>query len=146
MRPAPHRACESACQRLGPGIRTFHELGRASSTSVKGLTAVVQFTGMDIQQANDFLRRERARWPFAARDVSDAELMNRRERLFNGLTMAFALIALVSFFWVGILGWGVWGWYVCVVGAVVAARQCSAHADRCRKARQILQDGKKSEP
>ena len=94
---------------------------------------------MNTQEVNDFVQRERTRWVPAPRDVSDADLLRRRERLLNGLTMFFALLALVSLFWAGLLGWGVWGWYLSVVVAAFLARQCGAHANRCRDVREFLQ-------
>jgi hypothetical protein len=94
---------------------------------------------MNTNEANEFVRSERARWLPGQGGSSDVAMLLQRERLLNGLTMLFALIALVSFFWAGVLGWGVWGWYFAVVGAGYTARQCSAHANRCREVRESLQ-------
>jgi len=96
---------------------------------------------MNTQEAKTFVEREKNRWSLGTRGLSDIEFMRSRERLLNGLTMTFALLALVSLFWAGVLGWGVYAWYVAVAGCVLLARQCSAHANRCRQARRILTEG-----
>lgn len=93
---------------------------------------------MDIQQATDFVQRERTRWPFLLHGGSDLEFLRRNERFFNGLTMTFGLVVLVSAFAAGLFGWGIWGWYISVFGAAFIARWCSAHADRCGEARELL--------
>ena len=94
---------------------------------------------MNAKDAKEFVRSERARWLPGRGKGSDAEMLRQRERLMNGLTMLFALVALVSFFCAGVLGWGVWGWYFAVVGAAFTARQFSAHANRCREVRRSLE-------
>jgi hypothetical protein len=96
---------------------------------------------MNSQEAKAFVERERNRWLLGTRGISDAEFMRRRERLLNGLSMTFALLALVSAFWAGVVGWGVYGWYFSIAGCVIAARQCSLHANRCREARRVLAEG-----
>ena len=96
---------------------------------------------MNSQEEKTFVEREKNRWSLGSRGLSDTEFMRRRERLLNGLTMAFALLALVSLFWAGMLGWGVYGCYVAVVGCVLLARQCSAHANHYREARRVLAEG-----
>ena len=94
---------------------------------------------MNTNEAKEFVRLERARWLPGWGGGSDKEMLRRRERLLNGATMFFAFLALGSLFWAGLLGWGVWGWYVAVVGTGLLARQCSAHANRCRDVREFLQ-------
>jgi hypothetical protein len=96
---------------------------------------------MDTQEANSFVKSERARWFLGGRGNSDAEFLRKRERLLNALTMVFALLALVNAFWVGMLGWGEWSLYYAVVGAAWVARQCSTHADRCGEVRRLPEGG-----
>lgn len=62
--------------------------------------------------------------------LSDDELLRRRERLFNGLTLFFGAAVLPTAFCAG--------GYLFLVGEVWAARRCSAIADECRDARQLL--------
>jgi hypothetical protein len=93
---------------------------------------------MNVQEAQLFVEQERGRWWLTPHGIGDAELLRRRERLLNGLTMALALFALASYCLSGFLGWGWYGFVVCVAGAAILARQCSAHANRCRDVREFL--------
>ncbi len=93
---------------------------------------------MNTQEAQLFVEEERSRWRLASRNLTDAELLRRREKLFNGLTMASALFALVSYFLSGLLGLGWYGFVVFVIGAGILARQCSARANLCRDVREFL--------
>lgn len=93
---------------------------------------------MNIQEANSFIQCEKARWFLGGRGDPDIEFMRKRERLLNGLTMVFALLALVSAFWAGMLGWE---GYLTVFGAALIARQCSTRANRCRAVRRLLEGG-----
>ncbi len=91
---------------------------------------------MDITEAQKCLSRERSRWFSVSSKVSDDELLRRRERLFNGLTIFFGMAVLPSFFLAG--QFGIIGWWLCLATEVFAARHYSKEADECRDARQIL--------
>jgi hypothetical protein len=93
---------------------------------------------MDSPQAQKVVRRERSRWFFFATGLADDELMRRRERLLNGLTMFLALTTLVGYFvFLGVFGTFAGG---CILFAcIVLGRQCSEEADECRDVRELLQ-------
>ena len=100
---------------------------------------------MDISDAQKLLSRERTRWfAAAAGKLSDDGLLRRHERLFNGMTMIFAIGCLIGYFVLPMI-WGQIGEYVAIygtwstiVGFFIAARQCSVAANRCRAARRLL--------
>jgi hypothetical protein len=95
---------------------------------------------MNTNDVDEFIRLERARWFPCAEKGSDTEMLRQRERILNGLAIFFALLALVSLFWAGVLGWGIWGYYLAVAGAALLARRCSVHANRCGVVREFLQN------
>jgi hypothetical protein len=98
---------------------------------------------MNSQEAKTFVEWEKHRRALGAGGLSDTEFLRRRERLPNGLTMAFSLLALASLICAGALGRGILGWSFAVVGSALLGRQCSAHANRCRDARQFLEQAAK---
>jgi hypothetical protein len=92
---------------------------------------------MDITEAQKRVSRERARWfSSSSAGFSDDELLRRRERLFNGITIFLALAILPTwFFGGGPLGLGV---FLVIGGEIVAARHCSHLGNECRDARAFL--------
>jgi hypothetical protein len=92
---------------------------------------------MDILQAQKVVRRERSRWFSFATRMADDELMRRRERLLNGLTVFLALATLVG--WFVFLGvFGDFGGFCILFACIVLGRQCSEEADECRAVRELL--------
>jgi hypothetical protein len=99
---------------------------------------------MDTVTAQEFVQQERARWLPGAFGCSDVELLQLRERLFNGLTMAFALACPVAYLFgnylfESFLNYGAWGGILSLLALVSLARQCSVHADYCKDVRVFLQ-------
>ena len=90
---------------------------------------------MDVGTAHKQLERERDRWFSRAAEISDDELLRRRERFFNGLTLFFGAAVLPSAFICG--SFGGWG-QLCFWGEIWIARRCSVVANQCRDAREIL--------
>jgi hypothetical protein len=92
---------------------------------------------MEIAEAQKYVDRERSRWFSFGVEVSDEELMRRREELLGASTMILAFFVLFSFFLAGNLGF--FGWFVCVFGGAFAARQCGAGAGHCHEVWEFLQ-------
>lgn len=93
---------------------------------------------MEIAVAQKCIVRERARWLSRSGKISDIELMQCRERLFNRLTMLFALAALVAYFPVLPIFHGR-GNILATIGCAAIAYRCSEQANRCRDVLQFLE-------
>jgi hypothetical protein len=88
---------------------------------------------MEFEAAKQFIDRERSRHWLPGTRGSDIDLMWSRERLYNGLTIAFALVMLVS-----VIMAGRWN-FILAIAAVLIARQCNKAANKCREAREALE-------
>lgn len=101
---------------------------------------------MDITEVQKIVSEERAAWVFVSARLSDDELLRRRERWHNGLAMFFAFALLVGYFVLPTL-WSRIGEHIAIYGTwatlaafLLAARQHSARANRCRDVRQFLKN------
>ena len=93
---------------------------------------------MNPTEAQTFLNRQRFPRFITRRAASDTDLLRRRERLFNGLTMffgtTFPLVWIVGGTFADALGS-----YSAVFIWICLCRQCSARADRCRDVREFFE-------
>jgi len=94
---------------------------------------------MDTDKAKEIIGKEQETFWLWGRQVSDTELLRKRERLFSGLTMGFAIACMPVAIFGGVFHLGGIGQLLLVIGLVVAARQCSTRANNCRDARYFLE-------
>lgn len=99
---------------------------------------------MDIAEARKFVSEERTRWLPGAFGFSDDELLLRRERLHNALSMIFAFALLIGYFVFPTLGSqlgdlvAIYGTWAALAGCFFAAIQQGAVAGQCRSVREFL--------
>jgi hypothetical protein len=99
---------------------------------------------MDIAEARKFVSQERTRWLPGAVGLSDEELLLRRERLHNALSVVFAFTLLIGYFVFPTLGSqlgdliAIYGTWAALAGCFFAAVQQGTVASQCRNVREFL--------